>query len=298
MDKMQAIFIKDGKGPIENLYVGETDVPSLKSQEVLVKITAFALNRMDISQRKGLYPLPSGASEILGVEFSGRIAALGPNTSAKWTIGDQVLGLASGGAYAEFIAVLETHILSKPPQLSWVEAASIPEAFITAFQALVLVGDIKPGEDVLVHAAASGVGIAAVQLARFYGARTITATASTKDKLEFILSLPAGATHVANYKNQKFCGRYEWCNGRERCRPNHRHRRSGSSQTQSGCTGNGWPYDAALPHQWLRSVAFGSSSDPDEASPRPGLYSALTIRCLQSRRYQPIRRAAKFFHRE
>jgi len=138
------------------------------------------------------------------VEFSGRIAALGPNTSARWTIGDQVLGLASGGAYAEYIAVLETHILPKPPQLSWVEAASIPEAFITAFQALVLVGDIKPGEDVLVHAAASGVGIAAVQLARFYGARTITATASTKDKLEFILSLPAGATHVANYKNQNF----------------------------------------------------------------------------------------------
>ena len=111
---------------------------------------------MDISQRKGQYPLPPGASEILGVEFSGHITALGPSTSANWSIGDEVLGLASGvsrrerkagrpieglismlivpplqGAYAEFIAVLETQILRKPQQLSWAEAASIPEAFIT-----------------------------------------------------------------------------------------------------------------------------------------------------------------------
>lgn len=201
---MRAILIKDGKGPIENLYIGETATPVVKSREVLVKITAFSLNRMDVSQRKGLYPTPQDASEILGVEFAGHVTALGPDTSTTWAIGDQVLGLASGGAYAEFIAVPETQILRKPPQLSWVEAASIPEAFITAFQALFLVGDIKQGDDVLVHAAASGVGIAAVQLARFYGARTITATASTTDKLDWLLSLPAGATHAANYKKENF----------------------------------------------------------------------------------------------
>lgn len=113
---MRAILIKDGKGPVENLYIGETATPVVKSQEVLVKvrtehhtvcdshvimrksrqITAFSLNRMDVSQRNGLYPIPQGASEILGVEFAGHVAALGPDTSTTWVIGDQVLGLASG----------------------------------------------------------------------------------------------------------------------------------------------------------------------------------------------------------
>ncbi|KAI0265545.1 quinone oxidoreductase [Gloeopeniophorella convolvens] len=204
MPTMRAVLVKDGKGPVENLYVGETPVPTLKPQEVLVKVQAFALNRMDISQREGNYPPPPGVSEILGVEFSGRVSALGPGAAAGWQIGDEVLGLASGGAYAEYVAVPETQILRKLPQLSWIEAASVLEAFITAFQAVVLVGDIKEGDDVLIHAAASGVGIAAVQLARFYKARTVTATASTKEKLDWLLSLPAGATHVANYKQENF----------------------------------------------------------------------------------------------
>lgn len=202
---MRAVLIKNGKGPLENLYIGETAVPTLQPGEVLVKIKAFALNRMDIIQREGNYPgIPPGSSEILGVEFSGHIAALGPNTSLGWQTGDEVLGLANGGAYAEFIAVPEKQILHKPPQLPWADAACIPEAFITAFQALVLIGEIKPGDDVLVHAGASGVGTAAIQLARFYGARTVTATSSTKDKLDRLLSLPAGATHVANYKTENF----------------------------------------------------------------------------------------------
>jgi threonine dehydrogenase-like Zn-dependent dehydrogenase len=114
---MRAILIKDGKGPIENLYIGETATPAMKSREVLVKvrttelratyvphvtmrkscqISAFSLNRMDVMQRKGLYPTPPDASEILGVEFAGHVTALGPDTSATWAIGDQVLGLASG----------------------------------------------------------------------------------------------------------------------------------------------------------------------------------------------------------
>ncbi|KAH8981817.1 quinone oxidoreductase [Lactarius hatsudake] len=201
---MRAVLIEGGKGPVESLYIGETARPTLQPGEVLVKVNAFALNRTDIYQREGKYPVPPGASEILGIEFAGHITALGPNASLGWQSGDEVLGLSSGGAYAEYIAVPETQILRKPPQLSWTEAASIPEAFITAFQALVLVGDIKRGDDVLIHAAASGVGIAAIQLARFYGARTVTATASTKDKLDWLLSLPAGATHVANYKTENF----------------------------------------------------------------------------------------------
>jgi len=158
---------------------------------------------MDISQRQGNYPPPAGASEILGVEFSGSICVLGANASI-WKIEDEVFGLAAGGAYAEFIAVRETHLLPKPSGLSFVDAASIPEAFLTAFQAMILYGEVKPGENALVHAGASGVGIAAIQLARFRGARTVTATASTQAKLDWLLAMQNGATHAVNYKTQDF----------------------------------------------------------------------------------------------
>ncbi|KAJ7600262.1 hypothetical protein C8J56DRAFT_1010338 [Mycena floridula] len=196
-------LIKDGKGPVENLYMGEAPEPVLLENQVLVKVKAFGLNRMDIAQREGHYPPPPGSSEILGVEFSGIVHAVGTNTS-KWKTGDEVFGLAGGGAYAEYIAVAETHLLLKPSHLSFVDAASIPEAFFTAFQAMIIYGEIKPGENALVHAGASGVGIAAIQLARFRGARTVTATASTQCKLDFLLKMPSGATHAVNYKTQDF----------------------------------------------------------------------------------------------
>jgi len=154
-------------------------------------------------KREGKYPPPPGASQILGVEFSGHIVALGPNVS-NWKEGDEVLGLAGGGAYAEFIAVPQANVMNKPEHLSWAEAASIPENFLTAFQALVLVAEVKKGDNVLIHAGASGVGVAAIQLARLYGANTVTATASSEDKLKWLLSIPNGATHAVNYKTQDF----------------------------------------------------------------------------------------------
>ncbi|KAH0586435.1 hypothetical protein H2248_007670 [Termitomyces sp. 'cryptogamus'] len=200
---MRAILIKDGKGPVENLYLGEVPTPTPGPGQVLVKIKAFGLNRMDISQREGQYPPPAGSSIILGVEFSGHISALGAGVS-DWKVNDEVLGLAGGGAYAEFIVLPSSHILHKPSHLSWTEAASIPENFLTAFQALVLSAELKKGGNVLVHAAASGVGVSAIQLARFYGAKTVTATASTKEKLDWLLTLPLGPTHVANYKTEDF----------------------------------------------------------------------------------------------
>ncbi|CAL1713517.1 unnamed protein product [Somion occarium] len=203
MSSMQAVLIKDGKGPIENLYIGEADKPTPKADEVLVKIKAFGLNRMDVSQREGRYPPPPGISDILGVEFSGHVVDIG-NSVERWTIGDEVFGLAGGGAYAEFIVVPETNVLKKPGHLSWVEAASLPENFLTAYQALILVGEMKEGEDVLVHAGASGVGVAAIQLARLHHAKHVIATASTSDKLNWLRSLPSGATHTANYKTQDF----------------------------------------------------------------------------------------------
>jgi len=158
---------------------------------------------MDISQRNGNYPVPLGASSILGVEFSGNVAEVGPNTS-DYNVGDEVFGLVGGGAYAEYIVCWEELVIPKPSHLTWVEAASIPENFFTAFQAIVLCGNLKATEDVLIHAGASGVGIAAIQLSRVIGAKTVTATASTKEKLDALLAMPNGATHVTNYKTEDF----------------------------------------------------------------------------------------------
>lgn len=188
---------------MENLYIGEVPKPKAASGEVVVKIKAFGLNRMDIMQRNGFYPPPPGSSTILGVEFSGNISEIGTEVTG-WAVNDEVFGLAGGGAYAEYIVLPATHILRKPTHLSWVEAAGIPENFLTAFQALILCSELEKGDNVLVHAGASGVGVAAIQLARIYQATSVIATASTQEKLDWLLSLPNGATHVANYKTQDF----------------------------------------------------------------------------------------------
>ncbi|KAK0201543.1 quinone oxidoreductase putative [Desarmillaria ectypa] len=201
---MRAVLIKGDKGPLENLFIGDVETPAPEERQLLVKIKAFGLNRMDILQREGMYPVPHGASTILGVEFSGYVATLGPNVSGNWKEGDEVFGIAAGGAYAEYIVVNETHLIPKPTRLSWAEAASIPEAFLTAFQGISAYGELKPGESVLIHAAASGVGIAAIQMARSLGAKNVIATASTKEKLDWLLSIPNGATHGVNYKTEDF----------------------------------------------------------------------------------------------
>jgi putative PIG3 family NAD(P)H quinone oxidoreductase len=203
MTVMRAVLIREGKGPLENLYIGDTLKPKPGAGQVLVKIRAFGVNRMDILQREGNYPPPPGASSILGVEFSGNIAELGPNASA-YNIGDEVLGLVGGGSYAEYVVCSEKLLISKPNHLTWTEAASIPENFLTALQALVLCSGIQENDDILIHAGASGVGIAAIQMSRMYGAKTVTATASSKEKLDSLLAMPNGATHVANYKTQDF----------------------------------------------------------------------------------------------
>lgn len=206
---MRAIQIKDGKGSSSNLFLDDsTPVPSLEAggdgsdhhaaeaRRILVKVKAFGLNRMDILQREGMYPLPPGASTILGVEFSGTVADAG--TSKDWAVGDEVFGLATGGAYAEYISVPSRMVLSKPKELSWEQAAAIPENFLTALQALTLLSNLKPGDDVLIHAGASGVGLAAIQTARSIGARNVYVTAGSEEKIKFCESV--GATKGINYK--------------------------------------------------------------------------------------------------
>ncbi|CAE7132260.1 unnamed protein product [Rhizoctonia solani] len=158
---------------------------------------------MDIIQRQGEYPLPPGVTDILGVEFSGTIEEIGSDVSGL-DVGQEVIGLAYGGAYAEYLTLSAGNIMPKPKNLSWIEAAAIPENFVTAFQALRTTCELKPGEDVLIHAGASGVGIAANQLAALYGAKNIITTASSKEKLDFLHNMPKGSTHGVNYREQNF----------------------------------------------------------------------------------------------
>lgn len=209
---MQAILIKDGVGPSSNLYIDDHALPELGDDEVLVKVKAFGLNRMDILQREGKYPLPPSApKDIMGVEFSGTVITTnGTQAGKEWKRGDEVFGLATGGAYAQYIKVPHKMILHKPKEISWEQAASIPEAFLTAFQALKFISDIKKGEDVLIHAGASGVGLAAIQLARAFGAKDVYVTAGSEEKIQFCEEL--GATKGFNYKTSDW-GAEVSCNG-------------------------------------------------------------------------------------
>ncbi|KAK4056853.1 hypothetical protein OIO90_002103 [Microbotryomycetes sp. JL221] len=200
MSQMKAILVKNGKSDsAKDLYIGDTDKPTPKQGEVLVQVRAFGLNRMDILQRRGLYPLPAGITKILGVEFSGIVAE---SNSSKFNNGDHVFGLAYGGAYSQYIAVADGMVTKKPSEVSWVEAASIPENWLTAYQALFLIADMQQGHNVLIHAGASGVGLAAIQLAKTFGAAKIFATAGTSDKCKFVEQ--HGAAKCINYKEQDF----------------------------------------------------------------------------------------------
>ncbi|KAL5356584.1 hypothetical protein BJX96DRAFT_171747 [Aspergillus floccosus] len=198
---MRAIAVKGGTGPAEALYVDTIPVPTISGNQALVKVKAFGLNRMDLLEREGKYPLPPQAPKTMGVEFSGTIAALGPDSCADFKVGDEVFGLAYGGAYAEYIAVSTNMLIHKPTELSWEEAAGIPETWITATQALYVVGEFKAGQSVMWHAGASSVSIAGIQLAKADGAKAIYVTAGSDEKVDFCVN-KLGATAGFNYRTQ------------------------------------------------------------------------------------------------
>lgn len=170
-------------GPPEVLELREVPTPEPGPHEVLVRVHASALNRADVLQRIGRYPAPPGwPTDIPGLEFAGEVAATGSDV-VRWHAGDRVFGLVGGGAHAEYLVVHEATIARIPDALAWRDAAAIPEAFITAYDALVTQGGLQPGEPVLVHAVGSGVGLAAVQVVRAWGA-TPYGTSRTPDKLD------------------------------------------------------------------------------------------------------------------
>jgi putative PIG3 family NAD(P)H quinone oxidoreductase len=166
---MRAVVLHSHGGP-EVLTIEEVADPTPGPDEVVVDIAATALNRADLLQRLGAYPDPRGLTpEIPGLEFSGVVSALG-SRARMWKVGDRVMGIEAGGAYAEKIATHERQLLAVPDSVDLVEAAAIPEVFLTAWDALVLQGGLTAGRWALVHAGASGVGTAAIQIAKAMGA--------------------------------------------------------------------------------------------------------------------------------
>lgn len=167
---MKAIIITRPGGP-EVLELRDVPVPAPHDGEVRVRVRATAVNRADLLQTRGRYPVPPGAPpDIPGLEFAGEIDALGAGVDG-WRIGDRVFGIAGGGSYAEYLTVHAGSLAAIPPRLDWHSAAAIPEAFITAHDAMITQADLAPGESVLIHAVGSGVGLAAVQVARWRDAR-------------------------------------------------------------------------------------------------------------------------------
>lgn len=180
---MKVVYIKTFGGP-ENLEIREVPDPAKPTgSQVLVQVKAAGLNRADLLQRRGVYPPPAGYSaNIPGLEFAGEIVETG-EAVAGWKTGDRVFGITAGEAQAELL-LIDSGLLAKiPDNLSFAEAAAIPEAFITAHDAVFTQGELKSGETLLVHAVGSGVGLAAIQLAKANGAITI-GTSRTADKLE------------------------------------------------------------------------------------------------------------------
>lgn len=184
---MRAIVHAGAGGP-EVLTLRDVPTPSPGPGQLLVRVAAAGLNRADLLQRRGRYPAPPGWPEdIPGLEYAGTIEQLGEGVS-HWKVGDQVLGLVGGGAHAEYVVVDQGEVMAVPAPVALVDAAAIPEAFLTAWDALVIRGRARAGERVLIHAVGSGVGTAAVQLARRLGCISV-GTSRTAAKLEQVKRL-------------------------------------------------------------------------------------------------------------
>jgi len=179
---MRAIIITRPGGP-EVLEMLERPKPAPGVGQIRVRVRASALNRADLMQREGNYPVPAGVpADISGMEYAGEVDALGP-AATLWKVGARVMGIIGGAGHAEFLCVHEREAMPAPSSLSWEEIAAIPEAFLTAYDALFNRLELRAGETLLIHAVGSGVGTAAVQIARVAGARVI-GTARTAGKLE------------------------------------------------------------------------------------------------------------------
>lgn len=193
---MKAILV-DEKG---NVKIGTTEKPDIAPDELLIRVKATALNRADLLQKRGHYPPPPGASSILGLEMAGIVEEMGEHVQG-WNKGDRVCALLPGGGYAQYAAIPAGMAMPVPENLSFEEGAAIPEVFLTAYMNMFDLGKLQKGQSILIHAGASGVGTAAIQLAREVGANIIV-TAGSQEKLDLCRSL--GADTVINYTEGPF----------------------------------------------------------------------------------------------
>ncbi|GAA1482380.1 NAD(P)H-quinone oxidoreductase [Gordonia sinesedis] len=192
---MRAIVVDSGKLTLETV-----PDPVAGPGEVVIDVTAAGVNRADLLQRRGLYPPPPGAPETLGLEVSGRIAALGENVD-EWSVGDEVCALLAGGGYAEKVAVPSPQVLPRPASVDLLEAGGLPEASCTVYSNIIMIGNLQDGDTLLVHGGSSGIGTNAIQVGRAVGARVAT-TARTAEKLSRCSEL--GAEILINYTEQNF----------------------------------------------------------------------------------------------
>jgi NADPH2:quinone reductase len=205
---MRCIEIHD-MGAKSRLELGHRPLPQPGSGEVLVKVAAAGVNRPDLVQRQGAYPPPPGASDILGLEIAGEIAALGPD-AAGIAVGQQVCALVTGGGYAEYCVAAAPLCLPYPKGYDAVQAAAIPETFFTVWHNVFQRGRLQPGERFLVHGGGSGIGTVAIQLAKAFGA-TVFATAGGANKCRACRDL--GADRAIDYKAEDFVAAIEKATG-------------------------------------------------------------------------------------
>jgi putative PIG3 family NAD(P)H quinone oxidoreductase len=204
---MRAVVIETYGGP-EVLTIRHIPDPVTGPEDIVVDVSATALNRADLLQRRGLYPGPKTAHEVPGLEFAGTVAEVG-QAVGQWRVGDAVMGIVGGGAYAEKLAIHERQAMPVPASVPLADAAAIPEVFLTAYDALVVQGGLTSGRWALVHAGASGVGTAAIQIAKALGARVIvTASASKLDRCRAI-----GADVAVDYASEDFVDRVAQATG-------------------------------------------------------------------------------------
>jgi putative PIG3 family NAD(P)H quinone oxidoreductase len=187
-------------GGADQLAIADAPLPVLKPGEVLIDVAYAGVNRPDIAQRAGHYPPPSDASPVLGLEVSGTVAARASDVTT-WNVGDRVCSLVAGGGYAEYCTAPAAWCMRLPPKVTLADAAGVPENYFTVWHNLFERVGLKPGESVLIHGGSSGIGLAAIQLAKAFGA-TVFTTAGSEDKVAFCLGI--GADHAIDYKTQDF----------------------------------------------------------------------------------------------
>ncbi len=198
-DTMNVVEISEPGGP-EVLKPASRPVPVPGPGEALIRVAAAGVNRPDLMQRAGLYPPPPGASDLPGLEVAGEVVALGDGAS-EVAIGDRVTALTPGGGYADYCVTAASHCLPWPDGFDAVQAAALPETYFTVWTNVFERGALKPGESILIHGGASGIGTTAIQLAHAHGA-TVFATAGTADKCKACEDL--GAKRAINYRDEDF----------------------------------------------------------------------------------------------